>query len=74
MRRERGRLELDALVPLDSLSSSHRHDALRLALSAVLEADDGTLSYWALHHPPGSPDFHHANCFVLRLEGPAAFC
>ena len=74
VRREGGRLELDALVALDRLSSSHRHDALRLALSAVLEADDGMLSYWALHHPPGSPDFHHAEGFVLRLEGPAAFC
>ena len=47
---------------------------LRLALSAVVEADDGTLSYWALRHPPGRPDFHHADGFVLRLEGPAAFC
>ena len=74
VRRDSGRLDLDALVPLDGLSSSHRHDALRLALSAVLEADDGTLSYWALRHPPGSPDFHHAEGFALRLEGTAAFC
>jgi len=63
-----------ALVVLDRLSPSHRHDALRLALSAVVEVDDGSLSYWALRHPPGGPDFHHAEGFVLRLEGPAAFC
>ena len=67
VRRDRDRLELDALVVLDRLSPSHRHDALRLALSAVIEADDGTLSYWALRHPPGRPDFHHHESFVLRL-------
>ena len=39
----------------------------RLALSAVIEADDGSLSHWALNHPPGGPDFHHPDCFVLEL-------
>jgi predicted GIY-YIG superfamily endonuclease len=39
-------------------------------LSAVIEATDGTKSYWALAHPPGKPDFHHPDCFVLEL--PAA--
>ena len=42
----------------------------RLGLSAVIEEADGTKSYWALAHPPGSPDFHHADCFVVEL--PAA--
>lgn len=40
---------------------------LRFGLSAVIEADDGTLSYWALAHPPGNPDFHHRDCFALEL-------
>ncbi|MEX1322597.1 MAG: DOMON-like domain-containing protein, partial [Synechococcaceae cyanobacterium] len=31
---------------------------LDLALAAVLEHGDGDLSYWALAHPPGEPDFH----------------
>jgi hypothetical protein len=36
-----------------------------LGLSAVLEEQDGTKSYWALAHPPGGkPDFHHPDCFV----------
>lgn len=43
---------------------------LRLGLAAVLEQTDGTLSYWALRHPPGKPDFHHADCFALPLELP----
>jgi hypothetical protein len=42
----------------------------RLGLSAVIEAADGSLSYWALVHPPGRPDFHHADCFALDLPAP----
>jgi hypothetical protein len=42
----------------------------RLGLSAVIEAVDGSKSYWALAHPPEKPDFHHPDCFVLEL--PAA--
>jgi hypothetical protein len=45
----------------------------RLGLSAVIEADDGAVSYWALEHPPGRPDFHHADCFaaVLKADEPS---
>ncbi len=42
----------------------------RLGLSAVIEERGGCLSYWALAHPPGKPDFHHSDCFALEL--PAA--
>ena len=42
----------------------------RLGLSAVIEETNGAKSYWALAHPPGKPDFHHADCFALEL--PAA--
>jgi hypothetical protein len=41
---------------------------LRLALAAVVEEDDGRLSYWALQHAPGNPDFHHPECFTLELR------
>ncbi|MBI1815457.1 MAG: DOMON-like domain-containing protein [Deltaproteobacteria bacterium] len=66
------RLELDALVHLDRLSLTRGRAPLQLGLSAVIEAIDGTLSYWALHHPDGKPDFHHADARSLRLEPPAA--
>jgi len=33
----------------------------RLGLSAVIEDANGGMSYWALTHPPGKPDFHHAD-------------
>ena len=42
----------------------------QLGLSAVIEAADGTKSYWALRHPPGKPDFHHPDCFALELAAP----
>ncbi|MGK6319662.1 DOMON-like domain-containing protein [Sphingomonas sp. DT-204] len=42
----------------------------RIGLSAVIEEQDGTKSYWALAHPAGKPDFHDDACFALEL--PAA--
>lgn len=42
----------------------------RLGLTAVLEATDGSLSYWSVAHPPGQPDFHHADCFALEVPAP----
>jgi hypothetical protein len=39
----------------------------RLGLAAVVEAADGSLSYWAITHPPGDPDFHHEAGFARRL-------
>jgi hypothetical protein len=63
------RLELDALVRLDTLSSVHPRAGLRIGLSAVIEASDG-LSYWALRHPADKPDFHDADGFTLLLEPP----
>lgn len=70
VRRPSGRLELDATVALDRLSPAHRGAALRLALAAVVEDRDGALSYWALQHPPGKPDFHDGAAFALRLDAP----
>jgi hypothetical protein len=39
----------------------------QLGVSAVIEEADGRKSYWALEHPPGKPDFHHADCFALHV-------
>ena len=64
-RRDATTLELDALIPLDRLSL---RGALTLALAAVVEDQDGSLSYWALRHAPGKPDFHHPDAFALDLE------
>lgn len=42
----------------------------RLGLSAVIEEADGRVSYWALAHPRGRPDFHHPDCFAAELRAP----
>lgn len=57
-------LTVDAAVRLTRL----RGDApARVALAAVLEDAGGGLSYWALEHPPGAPDFHHPCGFALQI-------
>jgi hypothetical protein len=33
-----------------------------------VEDVDGILSYWALRHPAGKPDFHHTDAFALQLD------
>ena len=71
VRSTESRLELDALVRLDSLSAIHPNAVLRIGLSAVIEASDG-LSYWALRHPANKPDFHNADGFTLLLEPPSS--
>jgi hypothetical protein len=59
------RLELGAEISQGLLPHGR---PLRLGLSAVVEDVDGILSYWALRHPPGKPDFHHADAFALQLD------
>ena len=61
VRRSAEQLELHAFIPVDRA-------ALSLALSAVVEDVDGALSYWALKHPPGKPDFHHPDAFAAQLD------
>jgi len=36
-------------------------------LTAVVECVDGALSYWALRHAAGKPDFHHPDTFALEI-------
>ena len=56
------KLELSAsiAVPEDS--------TLLVALAAVIEDRSGALSYWALRHAPGKPDFHHPQGFALQID------
>jgi hypothetical protein len=53
-------LELEASVPVEPVT-------LRIGLCVVIEDAEGALSYWALGHAPGKPDFHHRDAFVLEL-------
>lgn len=63
-----GELALTVTLPAKALPTGD--GPLRLALTTVVELADGapgTLSYWALAHPAGKPDFHHRDGFVLAL-------
>ncbi|MFO7276731.1 MAG: DOMON-like domain-containing protein [Pseudomonadota bacterium] len=68
VRRNADTLVVDALVRLPS-APRLAMGMMRLALAAVLEARDGRISYWALRHASGKPDFHHVESFALRLDG-----
>ncbi len=69
VRRGSDALELAATVHLAGLAPLADARALRLALAAVIEEEDGRLAYWALQHPPGNPDFHHPQSFTVELAG-----
>ncbi len=60
LKRAAGRLELAASIAFGA-------NKARLGLCAVLEEEGGALSYWALRHAPGKPDFHHPAAFALEL-------
>jgi len=60
VRRSAAKLELDAAIPAPE-------GRLSIAISAVVESRSGALSYWALKHPAGKPDFHHPEAFALEL-------
>jgi hypothetical protein len=68
LRRSSEGLELAASVHLAGLAPLCDAPALRVALAAVIEENDGRLAYWALWHPPGNPDFHHPEGFTLELR------
>ena len=40
---------------------------LRLGLSAILLETEGAMSFWALHHPTPTPDFHDLEGFCLSV-------
>ena len=71
-------IQLRARVDLGSAFATNatRWDeaSWRLNCAAVIEGMDGSLSYWAVHHPRPQPDFHDAEGFRIDLGGlrPAA--
>jgi hypothetical protein len=59
---------LQASLSLDQFRDLPRDRSWLLGLSAVIEDATGGVSYWALAHPPGKPDFHHADSFACEFS------
>jgi hypothetical protein len=74
-RRDAEALVLEAELLIDAALLARlvpgAHDASqcawRLGLTAVLESQEGALSYWAIAHPRTRPDFHDAAGHVYAL-------
>ncbi|MEO6041410.1 MAG: DOMON-like domain-containing protein [Croceibacterium sp.] len=56
----------DAAIPTGGLPAGE----CAMALAAVIEEQGGTVSYWALAHAAGKPDFHSLACFTAALPAP----
>jgi hypothetical protein len=68
LRRTATKLTLDAWLPLGRFSPRYVAGPLSLALSVIVEDQNGVLSYWAFRHAPGDkPEFHHPDGFALEL-------
>jgi hypothetical protein len=52
-------VDLAAIIPADQ--------PLEVGVSAVLQPQEGRLSFWALTHRGPEPDFHHREGFVINL-------
>lgn len=68
MRRDEETLALEASIEAERLSPAYAEGPVDFGLSAVIEDLQGGLTYWALAHPPGKPDFHHAEAFAICLS------
>ena len=60
--------QLDAVLPPSLLPAGKM---LQLGLTAVIEAADGSMSYWALAHGAAQPDFHFRQSFTRFLNRPS---
>ncbi|MGE5523869.1 MAG: DOMON-like domain-containing protein [Rhodospirillaceae bacterium] len=60
-------LELRATIATAALASLEAREPWHVGLTAVVEEATGAITYWALRHAPGKPDFHHADTFALEL-------
>ena len=63
-------LQLSAMLPLLDLPEFQSGVQLTLGVAAVVEERGGVLSYWALKHPPGEPDFHKPDNFAVQIDYP----
>jgi hypothetical protein len=60
-------LTLEAIVLAHDLFPAHGPLMLCMGLAAVVEDENGSLSYWATRHASGKPDFHDPDNFTLEI-------
>lgn len=66
----RGERHLELEVRLDLAGMPPSQEPLEVALCAVLEQRDGSLTHWALVHGGAGPDFHRRESFLIHLDRP----
>jgi hypothetical protein len=66
LQQEAGAWTLVVTLAGDELLPADQAGELLLGPSAVIEAPDGALAYWALRHPSARPDFHHRDACVIE--------
>ncbi len=57
----------DVAIPVAGLPRAE----CAMSMTAVIEEEGGTLSYWAMGHGSDMPDFHAPACFGATLAAPA---
>jgi hypothetical protein len=67
---DREGLVLHVSLDLEPLRDLPPDASWPLGLSAVIEDAGGHVSHWALAHPTGRADFHHADCFAAEVRAP----
>jgi hypothetical protein len=61
-------LLMDVLIDTDDLPLKLEEQSFQLGLAAVIETNEGELSYWALQHSDSAPDFHQRQHFILSFN------
>lgn len=56
------RFEIEATLSIDDDRN------WQIKPTAVIETNDGRLSYWAFEHPTGKPDFHHRSGYGYAIR------
>lgn len=70
--RDAARLTVAVRVAIGRWSPAYATAGLRVGVAAVVEDTRGGLSYWAVLHPPGRPDFHHRDGFAVAVPEAAS--
>jgi hypothetical protein len=65
--RSGGLYVMNVTIPIAGLPDRLIAADLRAGLAAVIEDEQGALSYWALAHGAAEPDFHDPETFTLSL-------